>query len=233
LRILGIIPARKGSKRLPDKNLKLLGGKPLICRAIETAIKTPILSEIVVSSDSEEVLNLRHNYPNPQLTFLNRPVAISGDDSPAIDYVNHALDYFPREGKEFDIIVILQPSSPFTLPSDIEGTVNMLLNSSADSSVSVVRLSHDINPLKMKLLKGQRLIPYIEDEKGRMSAEALPEVYVRNCSVYVSRISVIQSGSIIGNECLGYVMPRERSIDINDELDLKFAEFLNSYQMTE
>ena len=94
--------------------------------------------------------------------------------------------------------------------------------------MSVMELSHDLHPLKFKTMQGDRLSPYIEAETGRMAAHELPRVYVRNCSVYATRRETIDAGQIIGDDCRGYVMPRERSLDINDSLDFSFAEFLLS-----
>ena len=227
-KILGIIPARGGSKRLPGKNTRLLGGKPLITRTIDSALASKKLDRIAVSSDSEEVLAFAKDHGNENLFFLRRPDEISRDDSPAIEYVNHALEFFKGKGEEFDVVVILQPSSPFTSPEDIDGTINLLLDSGADSAVSVVKLAHDINPLKMKIMDGDKLLPYLEEEKGRMEHGKLPEIYVRNCSVYASKKGVIDTGRIIGDDCRGFVMPRERSVDINDEFDFLLSEFLNS-----
>jgi CMP-N,N'-diacetyllegionaminic acid synthase len=222
---LGIIPARGGSKRLPGKNLRMLGGKPLVAWAIEAARGARRLSNLVVSSDDREVLDIARGYV-PRLA-LERPAEISSDQSPAIDYVRHALKVLESQGQgPFDAVVIVQPSSPFTLSADIDATVDLLAASGADSAVSVMQLDHATHPLKMKTLQGDRLLPFLEEERGRMAAHELPEIYVRNCSVYATTRSSIERGQIIGDDCRGYVMPRERSLDINEELDLAFAEFL-------
>jgi CMP-N,N'-diacetyllegionaminic acid synthase len=224
---LGIIPARGGSKRLPRKNLRLLGGKPLVAWAIEAARGARRLDRLVVSSDDREVLDLARHYDAG--LALGRPDKISGDESPAIDYVRHALAELEGSGQRpFDAIVILQPSSPFTLPADIDATVDLLASSGADSAVSVMQLDHAVHPFKMKVLDGNRLLPYLEEERGRMAAHELPAIYVRNCSVYASRRNVVERGQVIADDCRGYVMPRERSLDINEELDLSFAEFILS-----
>ena len=92
-----------------------------------------------------------------------------------------------------------------------------------------MKLDHAIHPLKLKTLAADgRLLPYLEEERGRMAAHELPPLYVRNGSVYVTRRRVIEAGAIIGDPCVGYVMPRERSIDINDAMDLELANFLLS-----
>ncbi|MGD9722087.1 MAG: hypothetical protein AB7O59_12405 [Pirellulales bacterium] len=225
--VLGIIPARGGSKRLPRKNVLPLGGKPLVVWTIEAAQRARRLARVVVSSDDAEVLALAAKI-DAQLP-LARPAEISGDTSPAIDFVRHALSELESRGEgPFDAVAILQPSSPLTLSEDMDGTIELLEQSGADSAVSVMRLDHAIHPLKMKTMQGDRLLPFLEEERGRMAAHELPTIYVRNCSVYVTRRGAIDRGQVIGDDCRGYVMPRERSLDINEELDLQFAEFLLS-----
>ena len=228
MKTLGIIPARRGSKRLPGKNLRPLGGKPLVVRAIEAALSSRRLDYIAVSTDDERVLELATDYDS--VHPLRRPQAIATDDSPAIEYVRHAIRTLEAEATEtpFQIIVIVQPSSPFTRGSDIDATIELLQSQigEADSAVSVVRLQHAIHPLKLKILDGDRLLPYIEDETGRFAEHQLSAVYVRNGSVYAATRKTIESGRVIGDDCRGYEMPGERSIDINDETDLRFAEFL-------
>jgi CMP-N-acetylneuraminic acid synthetase len=224
MRTLAIVPARGGSKRVPRKNVRLLGGKPLVVRSIEAARAARLVTRVVVSSDDAEVLALARAI-DPALA-LERPAAISGDLAPAIDYVRHALTTLEEREPRFDAIVIVQPSSPLTLPADIDATVELLRSSGADSAVTVMKLDHAIHPVKLKRLAGDRLLPYLEEERGRMAEHELPALYVRNCAVYASRREVIDAGQIIGNDCRAHVMPRERSVDINDELDFKFAEFL-------
>ena len=225
MHVLGIIPARGGSKRLPRKNVRLLAGKPLIGWIIETALRASRLNHLVVSSDSHEILDAARRY-DPALALV-RPADLSKDTSPAIDYVRHALATLEGDtGQKFDAVAILQPSSPLTRPEDIDATIKLLETSGAETAVSVVQIDHAIHPLKLKVMDGDRLLPYLEEENGRMAAHELPSVFVRNCAVYATRRDVLESGRIIGDDCRGYVMPRERSVDVNDEFDLHFAEFL-------
>ena len=220
-KVLTIIPARAGSKRVPGKNKKKLGGKELIRYAIEAVLNSKRTNTIVVSSDDEEILKIAGEYA--QIVSMRRPAEISGDEAKAITYVHHALEQL---GSDYDIIAIVQPTSPFTLGEDIDATIDLLSNPEADSSVSIMKLDHAIHPLKLKIMDGDELLPYMEEEKGRMAAHELTELYARNGSVYVSRIETIKKGKIIGDRCLGNEMPRERSLDINDKLDFEFAEFL-------
>jgi CMP-N-acetylneuraminic acid synthetase len=225
MRVLAIIPARRGSKRIARKNLRILAGKPLVAWSIEAARGARRIDRLVVSSDDEEVLELAAMY-DPRLA-LRRPAEFCADTSPAIDYVEHALEKIESAfATRFDAVAIVQPSSPFTLPSDIDATIELLETSGADTTVSVVEVAHDLHPAKFKIMQGDRLLPYFEQEAGRMAAHEMPHVFVRNCSVYATRRNVINERKIIGEDCRGYIMPRERSIDINDDLDLAFAEFV-------
>jgi CMP-N,N'-diacetyllegionaminic acid synthase len=225
VKTLAIIPARGGSKRVPGKNLRPLAGKSLVARSIETVLASKTIDRLVVSSDSEEVLDIARTYRDN--IALKRPSEISGDLAPAIDYVRHALEVLEANSQtHFEAVVIIQPSSPFTLAEDIDATVSLLENSGADTAVSVVEVDHALHPAKFKVMEQDRLLPYFEEEGGRMAAHELPKVYVRNCSVYATQRATIDAGEIIGSDCRGYLMPRERSIDINDELDWKFCEFM-------
>lgn len=224
--ILGIIPAREGSKRVPQKNFRPFAGTTLTNLAIEQGLGSKLITHLVVSSDSEEVLQRAAAYS--QVTALPRPADIADDHSPAIDYVRHTLKTLEQDGLLFDAVVILQPSSPLRSSADIDATIQLLLdNPQADSAVSVVKVSHMVHPLKLKTLSGQQLLPFIEDEKGRFAASDLPDIYVRNCAVYVTwRRQLETRKDVIGDVSLAYVMPPETSVDINDQIDFDFAEFL-------
>lgn len=226
MRMLGIIPARAGSIRVPGKNTRLLGGRPLVDYALATAAAARSLTDIAVTSDSDDVLALARMRGN--FHCILRPAALSTATAPAIDYVSHALEKMRQLGKQdYDAIVIIQPTSPFTLPQDIDATAALLDDPAADSAASVVEIPHDLNPLKFKTLDADgRLHPYLEAEAGRTAAHQLPKVYVRNGSVYVARRSLVAAGKVISDSCKGYLMPRDRSLDINDEYDWSVAEFM-------
>ena len=190
--------------------------------AIEAALGSVLISDLVLTSNDQDILKIGTEYD--ELICIDRPEEISGDNALAITYVQHTLIEL---GNQYEIIVIVQPSSPLTSSQDIDGTIQLLLQcEKADSAVSVVKLDHAIHPFKMKYMEGNELQPFIVEENGRMASHELPDIYVRNCSVYVSKISVIRDRRIIGEPCVGYIMSRERSLDINDEMDWMFAEWL-------
>ena len=225
MRNLGIIPARAGSKRVPRKNVRLLGGKPLVAWTIEAALKAASLDRLVVSSDDPHVLRIAATYDGQLI--LRRPRSLASDRSLAIDYVHHALKACETTNAAgFDTVTIIQPTSPFTLPEDIDATVDLLAKSHADTAVSVMKLDQVIHPFKLKVFEDDRLRPYLEEEQGRMADHQLPQLYSRNGAVYATRRAVVNAGQIIGEDCRGYVMPPERSVDINEEIDMAFAEFL-------
>jgi len=158
---------------------------------------------------------------------LARPADISHDTALAIEFVHHALQSLESAGEErFDAVCLIQPSSPLTRSSDIDETIELLEGHDIDSAVTVSKLDQEFHPMKLKVFEGDRLLPYIEESQGRMAEHEIPTIYSLNGSVYVTRRCAIDEGKIIGDECLGHIMPREFSIDINDEIDLAFAEFM-------
>lgn len=227
LKILAVIPARAGSKRVPNKNIRPFAGTSLTQLAIEHALGSTLITDIVLSSDSDEILRVAKEIKG--VTPVKRPPEYAGDESPAIDYVRHALVRLENASEApYTMVVILQPSSPLRTSADIDSTIKLLLNQpEADSAVSVVKIEHMIHPLKMKVLQGNVLLPFLEDESGRFSAKELPEVYVRNCAVYATWRSGLETRTdVIGKKSLGYIMPAETSVDINEVIDFRFAEFL-------
>ncbi len=224
-KILGIIPARAGSKRVPQKNFRPFAGTTLTDLAIQQALQSTLLDEIVVNSDANEVLNIAAKYEG--LTILRRPDELATDESPAIDYMLHTLEFFEAQNSFFDLVVIIQPSSPLRTGNDIDATIRLLTkNKEADSAVSIVKLPHMIHPYKIKELEGNVLKPWLIDEGEKTAAHQLPELYVRNCAVYVFKTNNLRKKITYGKVSLGYLMPPETSVDINDLNDFKFAEYL-------
>lgn len=225
MKILGIIPAREGSKRVPQKNFRPFANTTLVDLAIQQGLKSKKITHLAVSSDSIEVLNIARKYDH--VYCIERPIELATDEAPAIDYVRHTLKTLEDEEK-YDLVVILQPSSPLRSEEDIDQTIELLKkHPEADSSVSVVLVDHMIHPYKLKRLEKDILLPFIEDEAGRFAAHELPDVYVRNCAVYVTwRKNLETRRDVIGQKSVGYVMPADKSVDINTQLDFDFAEFL-------
>ena len=225
LRALGVIPARGGSKRVPRKNLRAVAGVPLVLRAMRSAGASTRLTQWVVSSEDEEVLELVR--AQDAQAALQRPAALAGDETPGWAVLQHALASVEAlGGGPFDVVVMLPPTAPFRTGHDIDETISAMAEHGVPSAASVVRVPHDIHPLKMKHIIDHRLTPVVEAERGRTMAHQLEPVFVRNGAVYVSRREVIARGLTLADECAAYVMPRERSVDINEPFDLMLAEFM-------
>jgi CMP-N,N'-diacetyllegionaminic acid synthase len=127
----------------------------------------------------------------------------------------------------FDAVALVQCSSPFTLAEDVDGTIEVLERTGAGSAFSVTRLDHAYHPEKVRVLEGERLRPYEGDLEPRAKHE-VGDLWINNGSVYVSRRETLEAGSLASHDLCGYVMPEERSLDVNAPLDLEFARFLSS-----
>jgi CMP-N-acetylneuraminic acid synthetase len=218
MKVLGVIPARGGSKGIPRKNLVELAGRPLLDWTIDTAQRSH-LDRVIVSTDDDEIA-AHAEHCGVEVPF-RRPKEISDDNALTIDVVLHALNAL---GEEFDAVMVLQPTSPLRTASDIDACLKMLSESSADSVISVVNVGGH-HPARMKFIESGFLIdpPFAEEYQPRQN---LRSVFIRNGAIYLTRVSVLRSRSFEGKNCLAYEMPSERSVNIDTFTDLKIAEFL-------
>lgn len=217
-KVLAIIPARGGSKGVPRKNIRLLNGKPLIAWTIEEAQKSKYIDSLVLSSDDEEIMKVAKEY-GCAVPF-KRPQELAKDETPGIDPVLHAINELPR----FDYIVLLQPTSPLRTVEDIDGCIEKCINHNA--VVTIVEAEQ--NPYWMYTLNDeQQMQSFIPMKDTPVRRQDLPKVYGLNGAVYVAKVRwLLETKSFITKETIGYVMPRERSFDIDEELDFLVCEFL-------
>jgi CMP-N-acetylneuraminic acid synthetase len=223
VRTLALVPARGGSKRVPRKNLELLGGKTLVRRALETSLAAGCFDVVALSSEDDAILAEAEGLP---VAVVRRPDELASDTARAFAAVSHALGELEADGR-FDAVAVVQATSPFTAPEDLAGAVELLRSSGAASVVSVTRLESAIHPLKLKQLQPDgRLLPYLADDALTPSHD-LPPLWVRNGSIYVSRREVLDGGSLVDDaDTRGYEMPPERSRDVDTPADLAFARYL-------
>jgi N-acylneuraminate cytidylyltransferase len=219
-RILGLIPARGGSKALPRKNVLPLAGKPLIAWTIDAALSSKYLDRIVLSSDDPEIMEVSKAW-GCEVPF-QRPADLAAAETPTIDAVLHALDQLP----EYDYIVLLQPTSPLRTAEDIDGAVEVCIATQAPSCVSVV--SVEKSPHWMYYLDPQRrLRPLLPGERTASRRQDTERVYALNGAVYVAQVSSLrETAQFVTEATVGYRMPVDRSPDIDTELDLRWCEFL-------
>ncbi len=222
-RVLCVIPARGGSKGIPLKNIADLAGQPLLHYALTAALRARSLTRVVVSSDHPEILHVARRYGTD--IPLERPAAIAQDDTPSLPVVVHALEQCEHSGDEpYEYAMLLQTTMPLVTPEDIDQTVQRLTTTGCDSCVTVVPVGH-LHPAKLKLLDGDRLHPYLEEETT-YTRQFLPQVYVRNGSCYGVRRSVVLGGSLYGQDVRAVVVSKERFVQIDEPIDWQFAEFL-------
>lgn len=224
--ILAVITARGGSKGIPGKNIKELGGKPLIAYTIEAAKKSKLITHLIVSTDDEEIAAVAKQW-GAEVPFL-RPPELAQDITPHLPVMQHAIDFMEKKlNLTFDYVVIFQPTSPFRTVEDIDGTLQKLITSKADSAVSICEVESAAHPMKIKKLEGDRVLPYCLDEPEGARRQDLPIAYKRSSAVYAMRRDLIMKDNrLYGNHIVGHIVSRDRSIDIDTPLDWLKAEYL-------
>lgn len=219
---LAVIPARSGSKGLPDKNIRLLAGKPLMAYSIEAARDSGLFDRIYVSTDSEKYKEIGEDY-GASVPFL-RPENLAGDTASSWDVVKHALGAFGEMGEEYEEIVLLQPTSPLRCAGDIRNAYGLMKEKEAQAVISVCPMDH--SPLWSNTLpEDGSMAGFIRPETVRLARQALPEYYRINGAIYfIKRACLDKIENLYENNCYAYVMPRERSVDIDTAADFYLAE---------
>lgn len=222
-RLFGLIPARGGSKRLPRKNVLPLAGKPLIAHSIEAALQSTFLERVIVSTDDREIADtaLEHGADIP---FL-RPPELATDTASSLDVLIHALRALQANGESYDYLVELQPTSPLRSPADIDGAVRLLLEKQADAVISVCKTDHPPE-WSNTLPSDGSLASFFRPGIRNTRSQDLPVSYRLNGAIYIFNCRrLLDTGSLdMDNNSYAYLMPRERSIDIDTDLDLRIAE---------
>lgn len=222
---LGVIPARGGSKGVPRKNIRLLAGIPLIVYTIRAALSCNVITDTVLSTDDPEIRKLAIEY-GAQAPFL-RPAELATDMALAVPTVQHAVREMEAiRGRHYDYIAMLQPTTPLRTSEDLSVALNRLINLKADGIISVVDVDN-WHPMKMKKFQGDRLVNYEQPPVENPTRQTLPSVYMVNGALYATRRDVfMERNTFQGDFCLGYIMPAERSVNIDSELDFVLAEHL-------
>ena len=219
MKILGLIPARGGSKGIPRKNIKPLADRPLIAWTIEAALRSNLLDAVAVSTEDEEISEVSRRW-GAQVPF-RRPLELAKDDTPGIDTVLHALDQLPS----FDAVLLLQPTSPLRTTEDIDACLRLADEMRASSVVSVSE--PETHAYWMYRLGADRRLRALMDVEPVSCRQELPPIYALNGALYFSRSDWLrEQRAFTTTETVAYVMPAERSVDIDTLLDWKLAELL-------
>jgi CMP-N,N'-diacetyllegionaminic acid synthase len=221
MRVLAVIPARGGSKGVPRKNVKLLAGTPLIAYSIEAAKQSRKIDLCLVSTDDPEITETARRFG---AEVLPRPPHLAEDSTPMPAVIEHVL---AERGTGFDLLLLLQPTCPQRTAADIDSALKLFDDPKVQSVISVYQVE-DHHPARMYKIENGRLTPLFPDLiAGRR--QDLPPIYHRNGSIYACRVEHFKrTGSLWDDHPAPYLMPRDRSINIDEPLDFEIAELLFS-----
>lgn len=217
-KFLAVIPARGGSKRLPNKNMLHLCGKPLIAWTIEAALGSSYIDRSVVTSDSDEILKIGEKY---DVGIIKRPKKLALDTSTTIDAIKHAIEII---GNKYDFTVLLQPTSPLRTSKHIDGAIEFLEDRKAEAVISVCENEH--SPLWSNTLPNDLSMKnFLRKDIINKRSQDLPKYYRLNGAIYICRTSKLleQNTFFLNDNIYAYVMDRKSSIDIDDKFDFLYA----------
>lgn len=221
-RTLGVIIGRAGSKRLPDKHLRLLGEKPLLAWTIEAAVNAANLTDVIISTDSAAMIDIARSH-GVQVPFV-RPDDIAGDEASALDVMRHVVDFYESKNEKYDAMVLLQPTSPFRTSQHIDEAVSLFYAAQADTVTSVCHPRE--HAYYQATVSSTGSFEPLFPEGYALSRNLLPTTVIENGAVYVLSWRDIQCGRFYGETIKAYLMPQSCSCDIDDIDDLRFAQYL-------
>ena len=219
---IAIIPARGGSKGIPRKNIRLLAGKPMIAYTIEAASKSKYIDRVIVSTEDEEIIEISKLH-GAEVT--KRPDELAKDDTPTIAVIFHVLEILKVKDYNPDIVALLQPTSPLRNAEDIDNAIKLFLDSDCESVVSVCEVEHP--PYWSFKIEEGYLKSLFDKRYLRMRRQDLERVYIPNGAIYISiPRTLYKYKGFYCNYIIPYIMPIERSVDIDNEMDFLLAELL-------
>jgi len=222
-KILALVPARAGSKGLKNKNYKLLNGIPLFAHSLKTLKKSKYIDRIVLSTDSEKIIKMSKKYGN--FIYYKRPKKISSDKSSTLQVLKHALKFFSNKDDYYDYIICLEPTSPFTTSDDVDKVIEEVAKNKAyDSAVSISYLEKYHPNFIFKINKKKTISAYQEGEKYNYRRQNISKLYFLDGSLYFSQVkSLYKNRGFIGKKTYGYIMPKWKSLEIDDHIDFELA----------
>lgn len=228
-RILGLIPARAGSKGLPGKNIKLLAGIPLICWTVKAAIESNFLDTVVVSTDCPEIA--RTAMAAGALAPFIRPPELASDSAASVEVVLHALDYYAQQGTNFDSVVLLEPTSPLRDATDIDRSLAKMIEANARAIVSVCRAESSHPAFVFRQTFDGHLVPFMERSPTGVRRQEIEPMYFLDGSIYASEVQALRERrSFYHSDTIAYEVPKWKSFEIDDIEDFEIVEALASYK---
>jgi len=221
--VLGVVPARAGSKGVPGKNVRPLSGRTLLEYAARAARESGVIDRVILSTDSPQIAEAGRR-AGLEVPFM-RPAALAADDTPMLPVIQHALDEMLRGGWSADIIVLLQPTSPLRRPDHIRDAVNLLRETNADSVVTVVEVPRHLSPDYVMRIDEGRLKPFLPDGLRITRRQDARPAYSRDGTVYAFRRSTLERfGGIYGDDCRPLLIDARESLSIDTQDDWDEAE---------
>lgn len=223
-RILFLIPARGGSQRLPAKNIIPLAGRPLIAWTIKSAKASRYTGTVVVSTDDKKIANVA-KHCGAQVPFL-RPKSLARSASKTEDVILHALEYFKKLDREYDLIVLLQPTSPLRTSADIDRAIELFYHRKANAVVSVSHAEHHPSWIT-SLTRTGLMKSFMPKMRIQRNGHPSPCYYRLNGAIYIASVPfILKKKTFVGRRTYAYIMPIERSVDIDTVLDYQMAKLL-------
>lgn len=222
-KVVALIPARGGSKSIPKKNIASLGGKPLIAWTIELALKSTEIDRVIVSTDCHEIAEIAEEYG---AEIHVRPAEFAQDNSLPIDTVRHLLEELKKSDYDTDYLIFLEPTAPLRSMKDISDSINLIIEKDFDSVATYTEAT--LNPHRAWKINDDCPEIFIEGAVPWLPRQKLPKAYQLNGAVYIVKTSEISHDSIsmVIGKTGAVIMPKERSVDIDDSIDLIIAETL-------
>ena len=233
MRVLGVVTARGGSKGIPRKNIAPLLGKPLLAYTAEAALAAKGLARTVLSTEDEEIARVGREY-GLEVPFL-RPAELAGDETPTIAVLQDVVRRLESLGEVYDAVFTLQPTTPLRRPDDIDGAIDLLQRTHADSVISFVDAGEK-HPARMKLITpdGRVIDPKFAEQFEGQRRQDLPKMYLREGSVYLTRrVVLMEQSSLKGRNCRAWIIPENRACNIDTPFDLFLAEQMLKYRVWE
>lgn len=220
-KILAIIPARGGSKGIPRKNVKAISGKPMIQYTIEAAKECPYIDKVVVSTEDEEIADI--SMRAGAIVPFSRPEELATDEAKTIDVVMHAVEFYERKAERFDIIVLLQPTSPLRNAEDITKALEYFMRNEQRSLVTVSEVSE--SPILMRNFNKENKLEKIMEEDSDVRRQDMKKFYRINGAIYINKASELNANTSFNDNEMGFVLTQEHGIDVDEPQDLVVAEY--------
>lgn len=217
LKVLALIPARGGSKGIKDKNIYDINGKPLIAYSINAAKNSKYVDDVIITTDSEKIKEVAESF-GADVPFL-RPAELASDNSKTIDAVVHAINTLKELGRDYDILLLLQPTCPLRTTEDIDNSLELFVSKGCVALVSVNKVKE--HPILMRKINEDGIMDNLLNLPSTIRRQDMPPIYKVNGSIYINLIKELSNNTSLNDNPLAYITDNEHSVDIDDLDDIE------------